>query len=175
MNHAKFSFLFLLGIIKFLTTCLAEGEIRVCVEDEEGEIIEGAFVDCYDDDHAPNTDDPMVSGDTGSDGCVTLTYDEKENKVLLACQDNWDACLKGLQPDIFCRIKAFCFKTENTYTIKNHDQVTVADFGTVVLEENEGYCGPPDEHNGCGPFFLPDWLREFLNEFTGFEMACNNQ
>ena len=70
-------------------SCVAEGQIQLCVENEGGEGIEGALVECFDDDHAPNVDDPMASGETGTDGCLTMTYERKEGNGP-ECKEAWD-------------------------------------------------------------------------------------
>ncbi len=43
----------------------------------------------------------------------------------------------------------------------------------MYLEEDTDFCGDKS-WNGCGPGFLPDWLRDIADEVSGFEEQCNS-
>ena len=59
----------------------------------------------------------------------------------------------------------------------NHNQNTLADFGTVSLQENSSFCRIDDDDikdwNGCGPPILPDWLTDIADSVSGFRDQCN--
>ncbi len=84
----------------------------------------------------------------------------------------WDSC-SSKDPDIYCEVSGDCLRPEKTPVKNNHNQGTVANFGNVKLEENTDFCGDTS-WNGCGPGFLPDWLRDIADEVSGFEDQCNS-
>ena len=160
--------LMFLAPIFTLSPVVDAGNIKLCVK-MAGRPIPGAFVECFDDDY--NNDDFMTDGITGSDGCVMLTY---QTKITSAwnCWNRWDGCLNS-NPDIYCEVSADCLAPKKTAIKSNHDQNTLADFGTVVVKTDKAFCGDV-EWNGCGvsPLF-PPWLLDVLDSVSGFEDSCN--
>ena len=144
------------------------GDIKLCVK-MAGKPIPGAFVECFDDDL--NNDDFMTDGTTGSDGCVVLTYQTKITSVW-NCWNRWDGCLYS-NPDIYCEVSADCLAPKKTAIKSNHDQNTLADFGTVAVKANKEFC-PDVGWDGCGPSSVfPPWLNDVLDSVSGFEDSCN--
>ena len=158
----------LLASIFTLSPIVDAGQIKLCVQ-MAGKPISGAYVECFDDDL--DNDDFMTDGTTGSDGCVMLTYQTKITSTW-NCWNRWDGCFNS-DPDIHCEVSSDCLAPKKTATKNNHNQNTVADFGTVTVKADKAFCGDVD-WTGCGamPLF-PPWLNDILDSVSGFEDSCN--
>ena len=157
----------LLASIFTLSPIVDAGQIKLCVQ-MAGKPISGAYVECFDDDL--DNDDFMTDGTTGSDGCVMLTYQTKITSTW-NCWNRWDGCFNS-DPDIHCEVSSDCLAPKKTATKNNHNQNTVADFGTVTVKADKAFCGDVN-WDGCGASEFPPWLRDILDSVGGFEDSCN--
>ena len=120
----------LLPFLLFLSCTLGRasahtiGSIKVCVQAGEGgqdpRIVDGATVKCEDDD-VGTPDDFLVSGTTGSDGCVTIEY-------------------SPLLPYVTCFISQQCFYFK--FVTSFDDPAVELDFGIVEITEDPLQCKP---------------------------------
>jgi hypothetical protein len=157
-----------LASICALSSIVDAGTIKLCVKMADNPI-PGALVECFDDDL--NNDDFMTQGTTNSQGCVTLTYQTKITSIW-NCGNRWDGCILS-NPDIYCEVSAECIAPKKTAIKTNHDQDTVANFGTVTVRANQAFCGDMS-WGGCGPSSLfPPWLMDIADSVSGFEDSCN--
>lgn len=172
-----FAMKLLFGVLSFciLFQALEGAQVNVCVKFREGgkETRLDANVKCWDEDSA-NPDDAMTSTvRTGSDGCVSLSYSKKDPKWYNPC-NGWD-CAPWDDPDIYCKIsKSGYYLTAYTDTKEDHNQNSVANFGTVKVYPDRVARGDPGSVNGCGPQSKWDGISDVANFLTGFEDVCNN-
>uniref|UniRef100_A0A7S4RIW1 Phospholipase A2 domain-containing protein n=1 Tax=Ditylum brightwellii TaxID=49249 RepID=A0A7S4RIW1_9STRA len=75
-------------------------------------------------------------------------------------------------PDIFCEVSGECLQPTNTNVKKKHNQNSLADFGTIFVEENNNFCGKGN-WNGCGQRELPGWIQHAADSISGFQDQCN--
>ena len=117
-NHVSPVLLYFL----FATFCptaesVTPGTIKLCLEDENSQPIENAYVACYYDDDIWDTIF-LASGYTESNGCIHQL------------NDWWDS-----NPDLYCKISVdrFTPTITNTPEKSNWDASKLADFGTLNL------------------------------------------
>ena len=161
-----------LYVVSLQASFVVGGQIRICLL-ADGQPLKDTPVNCWDED--PTTaDDFMTSGMTGTDGCVTMSYETKDHPWW-SCNDDWDGCSPWgyWKPDIYCRVDEACLEPYQTSTKDNWNQYSLANFGTVTLTENEAYCSF-NGYNGCGPSQFPDWLSETFDQVSGFQSSCND-
>jgi hypothetical protein len=58
--------------------------------------------------------------------------------------------------------------------LEDHDQDTLADFGTVYIFPNRKVRGDPGTTNGCGPASFWPGINNVADFLTGFAHQCNN-
>lgn len=120
----------------------------------------GAHVQCWDKD--PNGDDKMAHGDTGSDGCATLTYKEQ----------SWDS-LGGRSPDILCVVTKNGFVQAAPPRLDHHNQYTLAKLEDVTLYRDRR--ADAGEDNGCGPLWTERFgINDFMAWATRFRDQCTH-
>lgn len=137
--------------------------IRVCVQEMQltsPVTSEGALVECYDKDLI--TDDFLVSGLTGTDGCVTMSFNAPP-------YFGWDPVLGG--PDAYCIVtkEGFVFSTpglEKDYDSSNQ----IATFEATLFRDRSNDYGTI---NGCGPQSLDDFPIDIINAILPFDDQCD--
>jgi hypothetical protein len=136
----------------------ASFDVKACFT-LDGVGVQGAWVECKDEDWGPDDDVGSGPASTDSNGCVTIT-------------DNhwwWES------PDVYCKISANdeCFASINTVVLNNHNKRQDADLGTTVLTFDEDYCGVfGSDTNGCGPEWFPSWANDVATSISGFDTQC---
>lgn len=148
-------------IVATLSTSIVEAAFRVDVcFTLGGKGVNNANVKCFDED--VGTDDrvgPSSGGYTNSNGCVSLTDTQR-----------WYE-----SPDVYCKIfpNGECFAEATTKILKDHKSNLNANFGTITLTYDPDYCGDfGAASNGCGPAWIPSWLRSVFTSVSGFANQC---
>mmetsp|Transcript_41637 Transcript_41637/g.60943 ORF Transcript_41637/g.60943 Transcript_41637/m.60943 type:complete len:250 (+) Transcript_41637:76-825(+) len=165
------SLLFFIITASNLLTNVNAGNIQLCAKtSHSNEPIQNAIVNCYDHDWFFDDDDFMTSGTTDQDGCVHLSYRNKSTRWYEP-HKWWDEGT-STKPDIFCEVSGECLQPTNTNVKKKHNQNSLADFGTIFVEENNNFCGKGN-WNGCGQQELPGWIQHAADSISGFQDQCN--
>jgi hypothetical protein len=121
--------------------------IKICVQKKKNGTavpLSGAKVKCKDEDDGTK-DEAMTGGKTGSNGCVTLTYEEKHPSASQAC--SWD-CLNKTSPDIYCEVTNSTLYPLYTDHKEDWHQKKPIDFGVVTAYPNRS--GDEGKTSGCG-------------------------
>jgi hypothetical protein len=164
--------LLLLSPLLLLKVAANAATIKICVQSKgKGQVspLSNAIVYCYDEDL--DGDDFMAMGTTSSDGCVKLSYDEKESSYWNP-NAGWDAFFSN--PDIYCLVTKSNFYKLYTDTKEDWSQGRTANFGTVTIFPNRVERGDPGTVNGCGAENFPGGINEVIDFVTGFKNQCNN-
>lgn len=115
-----------------------------------------ADIKCYDKD--PNGDDLMAKGETGSDGCATMTY--KTRSYYAPGEGN---------PDIYCTVDKSSFMLAGSNILNNHDTNTLAKLDVTLYRDRTFDHG---HDNGCGP----SWTQIIgLNYFSSWATRFGEQ
>jgi len=136
--------------------------IKICVKEmilTTTRDAKNAKIKCYDKD--PNRDDLMIEGETGSNGCASMTY----NKW------SWWAPGEG-NPDIYCTVFKKGFMQAVPENLNEHDPNTLAKMKDVILYRDRG--ADFGHVNGCGPSWtesiglngISSWATRFGKQCT---------
>ena len=150
----------------FKSRHLGAGDIYVCVK--EYHLVTprpsvGANVWCEDIDSTTDNDF-MGQGTTGSDGCVTISYNKDEW---------WDSILLGASPDILCTVSKGGY-VNAIPPAKNSANVQETAVFNAKLYRDRVKLGDYGETNLCGPQDGKDGYNLILTGINGFGDACNN-
>ena len=154
--------------ILLLTPFVVGGRIDLQVSLPNGDAAEGIRVDCYD--HDPlHSDEYMGGGHVGSSGSISINYPTTSTSWW-SCGSWWDACA-NTSPDIYCEVgeSGDCVTPVTPSTQESQDQFGTTTF-QVTVQPNENFC--TSNWNGCGPYWIPDWLTEIFDDVSGFQSSC---
>ncbi|CAB9507045.1 expressed unknown protein [Seminavis robusta] len=132
--------------------------------------LEGASVECYDQDASSKT--AITSpATTGKDGVAELEYG-----IVIGELDS-----RHPNPNIICKVMssdsmatATPILTMYTDTHWNCTQDPLIDLGTLVVAPDRQKRGDIGDANGCGPASLPEFLTRLVEQGTGMGLGCTN-